>query len=38
MKNLDEMYKSLEENLVSELLAGRKLALVQAPPGSGKTP
>jgi hypothetical protein len=37
MKNLDEMYKALEKNLVSELLTGRKLALVQAPPGSGKT-
>ena len=37
MINLDEMYKSLEKNLVNELLADRKLALVQAPPGSGKT-
>ena len=37
MINLDEMYKSLEKSLVSELLSDRKLALVQAPPGSGKT-
>ena len=37
MINLDEMYKSLEMSLVSELLSDRKLALVQAPPGSGKT-
>ena len=37
MINLDEMYKSLEKNLVIELLSDRKLALVQAPPGSGKT-
>ena len=37
MNDLDQLYSSLENNLVTELLNGRRLALVQAPPGSGKT-
>lgn len=37
MKDLDRMYDTLHTQLVSELLNGRQLALVQAPPGSGKT-
>lgn len=37
MSSLDSMYKSLEVSLVEELLGSRKLAVVQAPPGSGKT-
>ena len=37
LKNLDSEYSDLEKTLVSELLGNRKLALVQAPPGSGKT-
>lgn len=36
-KKLDAMYSTLEEDLFSELSGNRKLALVQAPPGSGKT-
>jgi hypothetical protein len=37
MSKLDDMYSKLEKDLVKELLGGRKLAVVQAPPGSGKT-
>lgn len=37
MTSLDSMYSTLEKNLVKELLGERKLAVVQAPPGSGKT-
>jgi late competence protein required for DNA uptake (superfamily II DNA/RNA helicase) len=37
MKDLDALYSTLEKDLVRELLGERKLALVQAPPGSGKT-
>lgn len=37
MENLDELYSTLQRQLVSELLDGRQLAVVQAPPGSGKT-
>jgi hypothetical protein len=37
MSKLDDMYGKLEKDLVKELLGGRKLAVVQAPPGSGKT-
>jgi hypothetical protein len=37
MKALDSMYSNLEKDLVRELLGDRKLAVVQAPPGSGKT-
>jgi len=37
MKDLDALYRTLEKDLVRELLGERKLALVQAPPGSGKT-
>lgn len=37
MASLDSMYSTLEKNLVKELLGERKLAVVQAPPGSGKT-
>lgn len=37
MASLDSMYSTLEKNLVGELLGDRKLAVVQAPPGSGKT-
>ena len=36
-KELDILYSSLEENLFTELSGSRRLALVQAPPGSGKT-
>ena len=34
---LDSTYSQLENALVSEILGGRKLAVIQAPPGSGKT-
>lgn len=37
MSKLDAMYSKLEKDLVKELLGDRKLAVVQAPPGSGKT-
>jgi len=37
MATLDAMYSKLEKDLVRELLGNRKLAVVQAPPGSGKT-
>ena len=37
MSKLDAMYSKLEKDLVKELLGERKLAVVQAPPGSGKT-
>jgi len=36
-KELDILYSTLEEDLFTELSGNRKLALVQAPPGSGKT-
>jgi len=36
-QGLDVLYSSLEENLFTELSGDCKLALVQAPPGSGKT-
>jgi len=37
MQNLDKQYTTLEKELVNELLGDRMLAVVQAPPGSGKT-
>lgn len=37
MSALDLMYSTLEKDLVEQLLGDRRLAVVQAPPGSGKT-
>jgi len=34
---IDEKYVQLEKDLIENLLSGGRLALVQAPPGSGKT-